>query len=88
MQCDLQALGRTKVVPNNNSQPLRGVFSIEPEADLSGATVFLETQHPGLTLNFDQPPKAYLASDLSDPAITPRYMRQADWAYLYLCIAQ
>ncbi len=67
----LQALGRTKLVPGNASQPLRGVFTLEPEAVLSGATVFLETQHPGLTLSFNQPPKVYVASDLSDPAITP-----------------
>ena len=66
-----QALGRTKLVPGKASQPVRGVFSLEPEAVLSGATVFLETPHAGLTLRFDQPPKVYLASDLSDPAVTP-----------------
>lgn len=67
----MQALGRTLVVPGNSSQFLRGVFTLEPEADLSDTTVFLETPHPGITLTFDQPLKAYLASDLSDPAITP-----------------
>ena len=68
----LQALGRTNVVPGNGSQYLRGVFTLEPEAVLSGpATVFLEAQHPSITLNFDQPPKAFLASDLSNAAITP-----------------
>lgn len=50
---------------------MRGVFTLEPEAVLSGATVLLETPHPGLTLRFDQPPKVYMASDLSDPAVTP-----------------
>lgn len=67
----LQALGRTRVIPGNGSMPLRGVFSIEPEADLKGAIVFLETQHPSLTLNFDAP-KVYLASDLSDPSVVPK----------------
>ena len=67
----MQALGRTLVVPGNGSQFLRGVFTLEPEADLAAATVFLETPHPGITLTYDQPLKAYLASDLSDPAITP-----------------
>ena len=68
----LQALGRTKVVPGKGSQYLRGVFTLEPEAVLSGpATIFLETQHPSIALNFDQPPKAFLASDLSNAAITP-----------------
>ena len=60
------------MVPGNASQYLRGVFSLEPEADLGGpATVFLETAHPSITLTIDTPPKAYLASDLSDPAVTP-----------------
>ena len=67
----VQVLGRTKLVPGNASQPLRGVFTLEPEAVLSGATVFLEAQHPGLTLSFNQPPKVYVVSDLSDPAVTP-----------------
>ena len=67
----MQALGRTLVVPGNGSQFLRGVFTLEPEADLAAASAFLETPHPGITLTYEQPLKAYLASDLSDPAITP-----------------
>ena len=58
-------------MPGKASQPVRGVFTLEPEALLSGASVFLETPHPGLTLRFDQPPKVVVASDLSDPAVTP-----------------
>ncbi|CAK0785155.1 hypothetical protein CVIRNUC_008361 [Coccomyxa viridis] len=65
------ALGRTLVVPGNGSQFLRGVFTLEPEADLATASAFLETPHPGITLTYEQALKAYLASDLSDPAITP-----------------
>ena len=69
--CKCRPLGRTLVVPGNGSQFLRGVFTLEPEADLATASAFLETPHPGITLTYEQALKAYLASDLSDPAITP-----------------
>ena len=66
----LQMLGSTRVMPNNGTENLRGVFSIEPEADLSNARIYLETGHPGMTFS-NGAPKFYLASDLSSPAVTP-----------------
>ena len=70
-------LGSTRVMPSNGTENLRGVFSIEPEADLSSARVYLETGHPGMTFTNDAP-KFYLASDLSNPAVTPNMPNVTD----------
>ena len=66
----LQVLGSTRVMPSNGTELLRGVFSMEPEADLSSGTVYLETAHPGMTFDY-QTPKFYLARDLSSKSVTP-----------------
>ena len=73
----LQVLGSTRVMPSNGTEVLRGVFSMEPEADLSSGTVYLETAHPGMTFNF-QTPKFYLASDLSSKSATPNMPNVTD----------
>ena len=73
----LQVLGRTRVMPSNGTETLRGVFSIEPEADLSSATVYLETAHPGFTFDF-QTPKFHLASDLSSKSMVPNLPNVTD----------
>ena len=73
----LQVLGMTRVQPNNGTENLRGVFSFEPEADLSSATVYLETAHPGMSFDFPTP-KFYLASDLSSKAVVPNMPNVTD----------
>lgn len=73
----LQVLGSTRVMPSNGTEVLRGVFSMEPEADLSSGTVYLETAHPGMTFDF-QTPKFYLASDLSSKSVTPNMPNVTD----------
>ena len=57
-------------MPNNGTELLRGVFSFEPEANLTSGTIFLETAHPGMTFDF-QAPKFYLGSDLSSKSVVP-----------------
>ena len=73
----LQVLGFTRVMPNNGTEVLRGVFSMEPEADLSSGTVYLETAHPGMSFDF-QTPKFYSASDLSSKSTTPNMPNVTD----------
>lgn len=74
----LQTLGSVRAMPDNGTALLRGVFSLEPEADLSSASIYLETAHPGMTFPDFTAPKFYLATDLSSKAVVPNMPNVTD----------
>jgi hypothetical protein len=66
-----QVLAMGQVVSNAAGwTPLRGVFMLKDVDDLTGAVIYADTPHPGLTVTLDKP-LFYGAANLSSPAVVP-----------------